>query len=157
MDAWPDFLGLVTRVSDPIASPQNMTPGAVAWQMGAARPLAESIQVTSTVAVIAVFLAATIWLPEDLSLMVAIVASQLISPILWDHYAIVLLVPVAWLLDRGRRWALVIPLVTRGRPGRRDAGFRIPARLRATLVVVAAEGYRDRGRPREVPTLLPAG
>ncbi len=157
VDAWPDFLGLVTRVSDPIASPQNMTPGAVAWQMGAARPLAEAIQVTSTVAVIAVFLAATIWLPEDLSLMVAIVASQLISPILWDHYAIVLLVPVAWLLERGRRWALVIPLLTPVVLVGVTPAFVYPLVFGATLLVVAAEGYRDRGRPSEVPTLLPAG
>jgi hypothetical protein len=40
------------------------------------------------------------------------VASQLISPILWDHYALMLLLPVAWLVSRGHRWAVVIPLAT---------------------------------------------
>ena len=35
------------------------------------------------------------------SYLVAVVASQLLSPILWDHYAMLLLLPVAWLLDRG--------------------------------------------------------
>jgi NhaP-type Na+/H+ and K+/H+ antiporter len=43
---------------------------------------------------------------------VAVVASQLLSPILWDHYALLLLLPVAWLLDRGHRWAVAIPLAT---------------------------------------------
>jgi hypothetical protein len=43
---------------------------------------------------------------------VAVVASQLISPILWDHYAMLLLLPVAYLLSAGRWWALAIPAVT---------------------------------------------
>jgi hypothetical protein len=41
-----------------------------------------------------------------------VVASQLISPIVWDHYAMLLLLPVAYLLAAGRWWALLIPLVT---------------------------------------------
>jgi len=46
------------------------------------------------------------------SLLVAIVASQLLSPVLWDHYAMLLLLPVAWLLERRQWWAVLIPLVT---------------------------------------------
>ena len=42
----------------------------------------------------------------------AVVASQLISPILWDHYAMLLLLPVAYLCAGGRWWALLIPLAT---------------------------------------------
>ena len=42
----------------------------------------------------------------------AVIASQLLSPILWDHYAMLLLLPVAYLCASGRWWALVIPLVT---------------------------------------------
>ena len=44
--------------------------------------------------------------------MVAVVATQLVSPLLWDHYAVVLLLPTAWLLARGAWWALAIPLAT---------------------------------------------
>ena len=32
--AWTDFLSLITRVSDPITTPHNFTPGAVAYQLG---------------------------------------------------------------------------------------------------------------------------
>jgi hypothetical protein len=35
-----------------------------------------------------------------------------VSPVLWDHYALLLLLPVAWLLDRGRLWAALVPLAT---------------------------------------------
>ncbi len=110
--AWPDFLSLLGRVSDPIATPQNCTPGAIAWQLGASRELAELVQLLTMVLVVGVFLAATLWLPAEASVMVAFVAAQLVSPILWDHYAIVLLVPTAWLLDRGHGWAVLIPLAT---------------------------------------------
>jgi hypothetical protein len=41
-----------------------------------------------------------------------VTASQLLSPVLWDHYAMLLLLPTAWLLERGRWWALAIPLST---------------------------------------------
>ena len=40
------------------------------------------------------------------------VASQLLSPVLWDHYAMILLLPVAYLAAAGRWWALLIPLAT---------------------------------------------
>ena len=46
------------------------------------------------------------------SYMAVVIATQLVSPILWDHYALLLLLPVAWLLSEGRRWAVVIPLAT---------------------------------------------
>ena len=46
------------------------------------------------------------------SYLVAVIASQLVSPILWDHYAMLLLLPVAYLLSAGRWWAVAIPLVT---------------------------------------------
>jgi hypothetical protein len=48
----------------------------------------------------------------EASFLVAVIASQLLSPILWDHYAMLLLLPVAYLLAAGRWWALAIPLAT---------------------------------------------
>jgi hypothetical protein len=46
------------------------------------------------------------------SYLAIVIASQFISPVLWDHYALLLLLPTAWLLERGRWWAAVIPLAT---------------------------------------------
>jgi hypothetical protein len=111
-DAWTQFVTIITRVSDPIATPHNATPGAIAWELGAPRELATAIQVATTVLVLAAVVAAALFLPTEGSFMVAVMATQLLSPILWDHYAIVLLLPTAWLLERGRRWAVIIPLAT---------------------------------------------
>jgi hypothetical protein len=141
--AWADFVALATRVADPIATPQNATPGAVAWQLGASRQLAEAIQVATTIAVAIVFVGAAIWLPVEASLMVAVIATQLVSPILWDHYAIVLLMPVAWLADRGHRWALLIPLATPVFLVGLTPYVVYPIVFGVALAAVVVEGYRS--------------
>jgi alpha-1,2-mannosyltransferase len=110
--AWTDFLTLLRAVSDPITTEHNFTPGAVAYQLGASPDVASIVQLVSTVGVVAVFLAAIRWASPEASYLVAVVASQLVSPILWDHYAMLLLLPVAYLLSAGRWWAVAIPLVT---------------------------------------------
>ncbi len=89
-----------------------MTPGAVAYGLGLSRELSMVIQYASMgLAILAVVFAA-FRLASVPSYLVAVVASQLLSPILWDHYALLLLLPVAWMLDRGRWWAIAIPLAT---------------------------------------------
>jgi alpha-1,2-mannosyltransferase len=110
--AWSDFLVLIRTVADPITTEHNLTPGAIAYQFGAPGGVAAGLQLLNTIAVVAAFLAAIRWAGDEASYLVAVIASQLISPILWDHYAMLLLLPVAYLLSAGRWWALAIPLVT---------------------------------------------
>jgi hypothetical protein len=110
--AWSDFVVLVRRVGDPITTAHNFTPGAVAYQLGVSREIASVIQVASTVVVLGAVVAAARWATAEASYLVAVIASQLLSPILWDHYAMLLLLPTAYLCAAGRWWALLIPLVT---------------------------------------------
>ena len=112
LGAWSDFLVLIRTVTDPITTEHNFTPGAMAYQLGAPAGVAAGLQLLNTLAVVAAFLAAIRWAGDEASYLVAVIASQLISPILWDHYAMLLLLPVAYLLSAGRWWALAIPLVT---------------------------------------------
>ena len=108
LQSWPDYLTLIGRVSDPITTPHNATPGAVAFQLGATRDVASDIQWASTGLAVAAVVWATLRLPAIPSYLAVVIASQLLSPILWDHYAMLLLLPVAWLVDRGSWWAIVI-------------------------------------------------
>jgi alpha-1,2-mannosyltransferase len=109
---WFDYPALLGRVSSPITTPHNFTPGAIAWQAGVPADLAGALQAVATLgAIVAVVVAARATVTEA-SYLVAVVASQLISPLLWDHYAMLLLLPAAWLLDRGHWWAIAIPLAT---------------------------------------------
>lgn len=110
--SWSDFASLVRQVGDPISTPHNFTPGAVAYQLGVPPDIASIIQLASSTLVLAAIVAAARWATAEASFLVAVIASQLLSPILWDHYAMILLLPVAYLLSTGRWWALAIPLAS---------------------------------------------
>jgi hypothetical protein len=112
LSAWTDFVTLVGKVSDPITTPHNFTPGAVAYQLGVPAVVASAIQAVLIVVVAILVVLAALRRPAVESYLVAVVASQLLSPVLWDHYAAVLLLPVAYFLDR-RQWsAALVPLAT---------------------------------------------
>ena len=99
-------------MTDPISTPHNFTPGAIAYQLGVAHATASAIQLVSMGLVAVAVLVAVRRCSAVASYLVAVIASQLVSPILWDHYAMILLLPVAYLLSAGRWWAVAIPLVT---------------------------------------------
>ena len=110
--AWSDYVALLRTVSQPVTTPHNFTPGAVLYQAGVEAGTATIIQWFVVAATLALLVVAARALLAEASFMVAVVATQLISPLLWDHYAVVLLVPAAWLMSRGARWAVAIPLAT---------------------------------------------
>ena len=111
VDAWTTYATLVRDLGGQLTTPHNFAPGAVAHLAGAPDALAAAIQLASAALAVAALLAAWRFAGPELSLMVTIVASQLISSPLRDHYAVVLLLPTAWLVQRGRTWAVVFPLV----------------------------------------------
>ena len=74
--------------------------------------VAATFQVVSSVAAAGLVVLAAFRATPAASYLVAVVASQLLSPVLWDHYAMLLLLPAAWLLARGHAWAVAIPLAT---------------------------------------------
>ncbi len=108
--SWPDFATLLSRVSDPIATPGNVTFGALAYRAGVSREAAVVVQWVSLGIVGLVWAFAALRRTAVVGYLATVVASQLLSPILWDHYAILLLLPVAWLLNERRSWAVVLPL-----------------------------------------------
>ena len=69
---------------------------------------AQALGAVHTVAVLLIVLVASRRCTSDASLLITAVASQVVSPVMWDHYAVVLFLPIAWLLARRQWWALVI-------------------------------------------------
>ena len=49
---------------------------------------------------------------REVGFMVTATASLLLSPLMWDHYLAMLLLPAAFLASRGHRWALLLPLAS---------------------------------------------
>jgi hypothetical protein len=108
--SWVDYVDLLRRVSSPITTPHNFTPGAIAFQLGASEGVANIVQLATIAAAVAI--SGWAWLRTDVesSYVTTVVASQLLSPLLWDHYAMLLLIPTALLLERRHWWAVAIPL-----------------------------------------------
>jgi alpha-1,2-mannosyltransferase len=112
VSAWSDYMGLLGRINKPITTPQNLSFGAVAYAAGVSADAAAAIQWASVAGTLAVTVFA--WFRRDAvtGFLVGVVASQLLSPVLWSHYALLLLLPVALLLERRHWWAAAIPLLT---------------------------------------------
>lgn len=109
---WSDYAALLGRVSRPVTTPKNMTPGAIAWRAGASLEVATALEWAAAAATLAITLFAWVRRDPATCFIVGVVASQMLSPLLWDHYAVILLLPVALLLQRRQWWAAAIPLVT---------------------------------------------
>jgi alpha-1,2-mannosyltransferase len=112
VSAWSDYVALLGRINKPITTPQNLSFGAVAYAAGVSADAAAAIQWASVAGTLAVTVFA--WFRRDAvtGFLVGVVASQLLSPVLWSHYALLLLLPVALLLERRHWWAAAIPLLT---------------------------------------------
>ena len=78
-----------------------MTPGAVLFGWGVDRTSPARSRSISTVIVLIVVVSPQCRATAEASYLVAVTASQLLSPVLWDHYAMLLLLPVAYLLSIG--------------------------------------------------------
>lgn len=145
-NAWLDEASLLGRVSKPVETPHAFGFGRLAFEAGASVALATAIHWLNFALVVAV-VALAVWRGSSVaSFLAVVIASQFLSPVLWDHYALVLLLPVAWLLDRGRWWAALIPLLTSTPLLLLGIGLPIayPVAFWASLIAVTWEGIGDR-------------
>jgi len=106
---WVDLLTLLRNLADATDVSANVSLGATAYALGVPREVAGVLDSIGVVAVLGIVVCAR-RSSREASYLVAVIASQIISPIIWTHYALILLLPVAWLLQRRRWWAVVIPL-----------------------------------------------
>ena len=150
LSAWSDFLTLLVRVSDPITTEHNFTPGAVAYQLGVPRGAASIVQLASTAGAVLVVVVLALRGSAVAGYQGAVVASQLVSPVLWDHYAMLLLVPVAWLVAIGWRWAALVPLLTPVALVAILPPIVYPIAFWLTLGAVAVAGFRHGAPERYV-------
>ncbi len=124
----------------------------MAYQLGVPRDAAALLQWVSMALAALAFVVAALRLGAVPSYMVAVIASQLLSPILWDHYALLLLLPVAWLMDRGYWWAALFVLATPVLVVGQLPPWIYPAAFWACLVVVVVGVAMRRRSAAWMPT-----
>jgi hypothetical protein len=66
----------------------------------------------------------------------------MVWPVVWEHYAMLLLLPVAYLLSIGWRWAAIIPLATATVLVAATPAIVYPIAFYATLIATVAAGVR---------------
>ncbi len=98
----------------------------------------------STLGVAVLVIVAIRWSSGEASYLATVIATQLVSPILWNHYATLLLLPVAYLLAAGRWWAVAIPLATAWPLVGVTPPFVYPVVFWVALVAVVVVGLRAR-------------
>ncbi|GIW20578.1 MAG: hypothetical protein KatS3mg065_0874 [Chloroflexota bacterium] len=146
--AWFDLVTLATRVGDPIEAPRNVTLGALLHGIGFDRSSATILHWLFLALVGAGWVFIVVRRAPVVGYLATVVVSQLASPLLWDHYAMVLLLPVAYLLDRGRWWAALVPLASPWLLAGQIPGVVYPLVYVATLwgLVVERSGGRAASR-----------
>ena len=152
---WFDWLAVLGRVTKPATADYDTGIGRQALVAGASPELAVAIHYVNAAAVALVTLL-TVWRGTPAAGYLAVViATQFISPVLWSHYGLLLLLPVAWLIDRGWLWAAVIPLVTSTVLTQVTPAIAYPLSFWVTLLAVAWAGLQGRrdeaGRLRTMP------
>jgi hypothetical protein len=141
--SWFDMLAVLGRVSRPVLAENDMGFGRLALLAGATVDVATLVHYANVVLVLLVTAYVVLRLPGEASFLVVVTASQFVSPVLWDHYALILLLPVAWLLERGRWWAALIPLVTATILVGASPPIAYPISFWVVLLAVMLEGVRS--------------
>lgn len=107
---WTDYVTLLANLTNFEAVYRNFALEALAVRAGAPEWLA-SAALFAGYAAAGVAVALSLRRDRDVSFVVTVGATLLLSPLLWDHYMTNLLIPAALLAGRGRPWGLVLPLL----------------------------------------------
>lgn len=110
VDLWFQYLTVLRHVSDVTGVRANVDLGSAVLLIGGPVWLAQlALFAGYAVAISAVLL--SLRRDRELSYVVTLMATLLLSPLLWDHYLTNLVVPAAFLAARGRLWGLALPLL----------------------------------------------
>ena len=153
---WVGFVTLLRSLTNAITVDTNMALGATLYGLGLDAATAGTIQTANTLVILGLVVAAALSLPRTPGFLVAVLASQLVSPIVWSHYALLLLLPVAWLLDRRQWWAAGIPAVHVWILLPFVPNWTYAAAFYGTLVAVWVVGWQSRRDPGSLHSTTPA-
>ena len=110
IERWVEFLTVLRNVSDVTGVQRNGDLGSSVLTLGGPAWLAQlALFAGYAVAISAVLLSPR--RDRELSYVVTVMATLVLSPLMWDHYLTNLLVPTAFLMARGRPWGLALPLL----------------------------------------------
>lgn len=108
--SYQHYLTVLRNVYDVTGQDNNMDLGSAVLRVGGG-PLLASIALYAGFALGIGAMLLSLRFDRQTGFMVTVGASLLLSPLLWDHYLSALLLTGAFLVERGRRWGLVLPIL----------------------------------------------
>lgn len=109
-EVWLQYPTILGNVRDVMGVPNNVDLGSAVLLVGGPAWLAQ-LALWAGYAIAALAVLFSLRRDRELSYVVTLMATLLLSPLLWDHYLANLLVPAAFVAGRGRLWALGLPLL----------------------------------------------
>ena len=111
LEGYREYLTVLGNLSGVSGVVRNVDLSSTLLALGADETIAELALVAGyAVAIVAILL--SLRRDAELGYVVTATASLLLSPLLWDHYLAMLVLPAAFLAARGRWWGLGLPLLT---------------------------------------------
>lgn len=108
---YEDYLTLLRNVSDTGDLTQNRHLTVLALELGLAEDQLWLVRL-AVWGLTLVVIALSTRRDAETGYMVTAAASLFLAPLMWDHYLTLLMLPAAFLFERGRRWAIVLPLLS---------------------------------------------
>lgn len=110
LDGWVEYLTVLRNVGNATGVARNVDLGSALLLLGGPA-WAASLALFAGYAVAVTASLLSLRRDAELSFVVTLTATLLLSPLLWDHYLTQLVVPAAFLASRGRAWGLGLPLL----------------------------------------------
>jgi alpha-1,2-mannosyltransferase len=107
--AWLEEIGALSTASFGSVPIHDLGPAGIARLAGFTIEDSQRIAAVHRALVLLLLVFAARRASPEASYLAFVLGSQMVSPVLWDHYSIMLLLPVAWLLDHGQLWSVIVP------------------------------------------------
>jgi hypothetical protein len=109
--SYVNFFAVLRNLSELTGAPNNLDLGTTMLRPGFG-PMVATTALFAGYAFAIIAVLASLRYDREVGFMVTIGASLLLAPLLWIHYLAGLVLPAALLAQRGRTWALLLPLLT---------------------------------------------
>lgn len=110
LGSYVDYVTVLRNMSDVTGVRVNHDLGSAALDLGAGSGVARLALLGGYAIAIAAMLL-SLRRDRELGFVVTVAGSLLLSPLLWDHYLAMLVLPAAFLAQHGRPWAIFLPLL----------------------------------------------
>jgi hypothetical protein len=111
IDGYRDYLAVMGNLNVPAGLSENRDLGGTAMALGASDEIVNVVRLSSIIGAVGAVLLG-LRRDRETSFMITLAASLLMVPLLWDHYLATLVIPAAFLAQRLRPMAILLPLLS---------------------------------------------